>query len=277
MQNQTFTDKVCVVTGAASGMGRELAIKLFKAGAAVAISDVNEQGLAETVKLAGAETSNRILVDRLDVADGEAIIAYAEHVRQALGDTDYLFNNAGLTRLGWFEDTPISSMEIIMNVNYWGVVRMSKAFLPQLMATKGGLTNISSIFGIIGYAGQAHYCASKFAVRGFSETLAEEMKDHGVRVSSVHPGGVATNVARNAIVDALPNGATDRAEFDDRFDDVAITSATDAAQIILDGTAKGKRRIMVGKDAKLVQLIQRIFPVSYTKIIKKLAMGNLDT
>lgn len=270
-----YQDKVCVITGAASGMGRQMAIQLFKSGAAVAISDVNEEGLSETVRLAGAETSNRILVDRLDVADGDAILAYADHVKATLGNADYVFNNAGLTRIGRFENTPLSSIEKIMDVNFWGVVRMSKAFLPQLIETRGGLTNISSIFGMIGYAGQTHYCASKFAVRGFSETLAQEVQEKGVRVSCVYPGGVATNVARNAKVDAMPEDAGSREEMDQQFDDLVRTSAERAAEIILEGTAKGKRRIMVGGDAKLVQLVQRLFPVSYPKMLSFLSMGKL--
>ncbi len=271
MSNQSvYNGRVCVITGAASGIGRALAITLGAAGAALALSDVNEQGLAETAKLAGDENSNRILTDVLDVADADAISAYAGHVETALGASDYVFNVAGLTRVGRFDETPLDSMEKIMDVNFWGVVRMSKAFLPQLKKTKGGLVNISSIFGMIGYAGQTTYCASKFAVRGFSETLAQEVEADGVRVSCVHPGGVATNIARNAKVDALPSGVTSKEDMDANFDKVAITSTLDAAQIILDGTTKGKRRILIGKDAKMVSMVQRIFPVLYPKILAKL-------
>ena len=270
-----FKDKICVVTGAASGIGRATAIRLAKAGAVLAISDVNEVDLAETAKLAGIDKSNRVLIDKLDVADGDAIAAYADHVKTSLGDADYVFNIAGLTRLGTFEETPLSSVEKIMDVNFYGVVRMCKAFLPQVKASKGGFTNISSIFGIVGYAGQAHYCASKFAVRGFSETLAQELKQYGVSVSSVHPGGVATNVARNAEVDHLTDGV-DRETLNAEFDEVAITSAERAAEIILAGTAKGKRRIIVGKDARLVQFVQRLFPVAYPTVMAKLSFGKLE-
>ncbi|NNC36403.1 MAG: SDR family NAD(P)-dependent oxidoreductase [Acidimicrobiales bacterium] len=271
-----FHDKICVVTGAASGIGRATAIRLAKAGAVLAISDINEDDLQETAKLAGLEKSNRVLIDRLDVADGDAIAAYADHVKTSLGDTDYVFNIAGLTRLGRFDQTPLSSVEKIMDVNFWGVVRMCKAFLPQVKATQGGFTNISSIFGIVGYAGQAHYCASKFAVRGFSETLAQELKQDGVFVGSVHPGGVATNVARNAEVDALPDTGQSRDELADDFDELAITSPEKAAKIILNGTAKRKRRIIVGRDARLVQFIQRLFPVAYPNVLAKLSFGKLE-
>lgn len=271
MENQkTYEGRLCVITGAASGIGRALAVKLGQAGASLALSDVNADGLLETAKLAGGENSNRIITDVLDVADADAVAKYAEHVKTALGDADYVFNVAGLTRVGNFDEIPLSSFEKIMDVNFWGVVRMSKAFLPQLKKTKGGLVNISSLFGLIGYSGQTPYCASKFAVRGFSETLAQEVAEDGVRVSCVHPGGVATNIVRNATVDVLPDEVADKDDLEARFDEVAITSAQGAAQIILDGAAKGKRRILVGKDAKTASFINRLFPVLYPKILAKI-------
>ncbi|MEK7265138.1 MAG: SDR family oxidoreductase [Pseudomonadota bacterium] len=265
----TYKDKICVVTGAASGIGRAVAINLAQQGAAVAISDVNEAGLEETRQLMGAQSSNRIRVDRLDVADGDAIIRYAAAIQEGLGNADYVFNIAGLTRVGTFENTPLSSFEKIIDVNFWGVIRMSKAFLPQLLTTKGGLVNISSLFGFIGYGGQAHYCASKFGVRGFSETIAQELSEKGVRVTSVHPGGVATSIARNAEIDRMPVAYKEKRQLDERFDKAAITSAARAAEIILDGAGRGKRRVVVGPDAKFVSLIQRLFPESYAA---KLAM-----
>ncbi|NWG71713.1 MAG: SDR family NAD(P)-dependent oxidoreductase [Parvularculaceae bacterium] len=273
-----FKDKLCVVTGAGSGIGRAVAINLARQGAALALSDINEAGLEETKRLIGAPPSNRIRFDRLDVADAAAIERYAASVKESLGDADYVFNIAGLTRVGRFDETPLSSFEKIIDVNFWGVVRMSKAFLPQLVATKGGLVNISSLFGLIGYPNQAHYCASKFAVRGFSETLAIEMEEKGVRVTSVHPGGVATAIARNAAVDKLPADVADRKDFEANFDKAAITSPERAAEIILDGAARGKRRVLVGRDAKLVSFIQRLLPQSYPKalgaFIAKLGNGT---
>ena len=267
-----FKSKLCVVTGAGSGIGRAVAINLAKQGAALALSDIDEAGLEETKRLIGAQTSgggpsNRIRYDRLDVADAGAIERYAASVKGSLGDADHVFNIAGLTRVGRFDETPLSSFEKIMDVNFWGVVRMSKAFLPQLIATKGGLINISSLFGFIGYPGQTHYCSSKFAVRGFSETLAQELEEKGVRVTSVHPGGVATSIVRNAQFDAPPPGAADRKDFEARFDKAAITSPERAAEIILNGAAKGKRRVVVGGDAKLISFIQRLFPQSYARLM----------
>lgn len=266
-----FAEKLCVITGAGSGIGRALAIDLARRGAALALSDIDEAGLEETRNLIDAAPSNRIRYDRLDVADADAIEAYAETVKASLGDADYVFNVAGLTRVGTFEASPLSSFEKIMDVNFWGVVRMSKAFLPQLIATKGGLINISSLFGLIGFNGQSHYCASKFAVRGFNETIAQELEQKGVSVTSVHPGGVATNIARRAAVDVLPDHISEKTEIDARFDKAAITSPERAAEIILDGAAKGKRRVVVGRDAKLISLVQRLFPQRYMAIIRRLS------
>lgn len=262
-----FKDKVCVITGAASGMGRELARQLSDQGAALAISDIDAEGLEDTRKMIGA--GNRILVDVMDVADKAAVVAYPAKVEAALGPADYVFNNAGMTRVGDVIHTPLESMEHVMNVNFWGVVRMTKVFLPQLIQTKGAVTNISSMFGLIAYSGQAHYCASKFGVRGFTETLAMEMEnsDTGVGVCCVHPGGVQTNVARNAIVDHMPEGQN-KSAMDDDFDTLAITPVDKAVGVILNGTAKRKRRIIVGNDAKIVSFLQRLMPVRYWKIVK---------
>lgn len=259
-----FQDKVCVITGAASGMGRELARQLSAQGAVLAISDVDAEGLEETRKMIGA--GNRILVDVLDVSDKQAVLDYPAKVEAALGPADYVFNNAGMTRVGDVMNTPLESMEQVIDVNFWGVVRMTKVFLPQLLRTKGAVTNISSLFGLIAYSGQAHYCASKFAVRGFTETLALEMEGTGVGVCCVHPGGVQTNVARNAVVDYMPDGQS-KADMDSDFDSMAITPVDEAVRIILNGTAKRKRRIIVGKDAKWVSFFQRMMPVRYHKVL----------
>ena len=263
---QRFADRICIVTGAASGIGRAVAVALSQEGATVAISDRNAAGLKETRAMLAGAGSNRHIADVFDIADASAIEAYAQRTRAALGDADYVFNIAGLTRVGDFLDSPLDSFEKIFDVNFWGVVRMSKAFLPQLLKTKGGIVNISSLFGFIGYPGQAHYCASKFAVRGFNEAIATELEERGVRVTSVHPGGVATAIARNAEVDQLPQG-TDRASLISNFDRLAITSPEAAAKQIIDGAANGRRRIVVGRDAKLVSFVQRLFPESYQKVI----------
>ena len=262
-----FNNKLCVITGAGSGIGRALAINLAGQGASLALSDINDEGLEETKRLIDASPSNRIRFDHLDVADADAVARYAETIRESLGASDYVFNVAGMSRVGNFEDTPLESFEHVMNVNFWGVVRMTKAFLSQLVETKGGVINISSLFGLIAFPGQAHYCASKFAVRGFNETIAQELEDKGVAVVSVHPGGVDTDIARNALLDSLPDGYDSREEMEARFKKSAITSPERAAEIILDGAAKRKRRVIVGRDAKMVSFIQRLFPGRYAKLL----------
>jgi short-subunit dehydrogenase len=266
-----FKGKVCVVTGAASGIGRAVAESLAASGATLALSDINEEGLNETVEMIGG--ANRHKVDVLDMADADGIAAYAPAVEAALGPADYVFNIAGLTRVGDFRNTSADSYEKVMDVNFYGVVRMSKAFLEQLIQTKGGLVNISSIFGIVGWPGQAHYCASKFGVRGFSESLSMEMVEHGVTVSCVHPGGVKTNVARNAAVDHLDRPGVTKKMMDDNFDKNTPTTPERAAEIILEGTAKGKQRIIVGPDAKFVQFWNRLFPTRYRKLVMKKSMA----
>lgn len=264
-----FDGKVCVVTGAASGIGRAVALNLAQSGAQLALSDINEEGLRETMEMIGA--SNAHMSDRLDMADADAIAAYAPKVEAQLGPADYVFNIAGLARIGDFRNTPAESYEKVMDVNFYGVVRMSKAFLEQLIQTKGGLVNISSIFGIVGWPGQSHYCASKFGVRGFSEALSMEMAEHDVSVSCVHPGGVQTNVARNAEVDHMPDANISREQMNDNFDQNTPTTAERAAEIILEGTANRKQRIIVGPDAKFMQLWNRLFPVRYRKMVMKRA------
>ena len=266
---QIYADKLCVVTGAGSGIGRAVAVALSKHGAILALSDIDEVGLSETKELIGS-TRNHIRYDRLDVADEDAIIRYGQLIKSDFGAANYLFNIAGLTRYGSFSNTPLSSFEKVMDVNFWGVVRMTKAFLPELIQTKGGVINISSIFGVVGFPGQAHYCASKFAVRGFSETIAQELIDQGVCVTSVQPGGVATNIANNAVADHLADGYKDEASMRASFDQVARTSPEKAAAIILKGAAKRKSRIMVGVDAHVVSGIQRLLPNRYKKILQRL-------
>lgn len=272
---KAFEGKVCVVTGAASGIGRAIAIMLAEAGAVVAMSDIDDAGLAETARMIGTAHANRVRADRLDVADADAVARYAPLVRESLGPADYVFNIAGLSRIGRFKDTPLASFEKVMSVNFYGVVRMSKAFLPQLLETKGGLVNISSLFGLVAVPGQSHYCASKFAVRGFSEALAAELEAEGVRVTCVHPGGVATRIARNAEVDRLPEDCATAEEAAAKFDKIAITSAEQAAADILAGAAKGARRLIVGRDARLVSFIQRLLPASYHALLRRLGGSSL--
>ncbi|MEL7014548.1 MAG: SDR family NAD(P)-dependent oxidoreductase [Pseudomonadota bacterium] len=268
--NGHFAGKVCVITGAASGIGRALAIQLIAGGALVALSDKDTGGLEQTVALAGAEGSNSVRCDHLDVADGDAIAVYATTVEDSLGSADYLFNVAGLTRYGSFAETSLEAHAAILDVNYWGVVRLCKAFLPQLIMKKGGIVNISSLFGLIGFPNQAHYCASKYAVRGFSETLAQELAQEGVYVGCVHPGGVDTAIIKNAAIDRADRQPTDHETMVQQFKEVARTSPASAATQILRATQKRRTRIVVGRDAKIISALQRLLPSTYKRIITRI-------
>jgi len=265
-----YADKRCVVTGAGSGIGRAIALDLSARGALLALSDIDEAGLGETRGLIGP-ADNRHRYDRLDVADRDAVTRYAAEIGAEWGAADFLFNVAGLSRIGDFAGTPTASFDKVMQVNFFGTVDMCRAFLPQIVETRGSITNISSIFGLIGFPGQAHYCASKFAVRGFSETLAMELAPLGVSVTCVHPGGVATNIARAAELDALPDGVKSKEKFEKNFDKVARTTPESAARTITDGAAKGKRKVIVGPDGHAVSILQRLFPRGYQSAVARFA------
>ena len=197
-----FRDKVVVVTGAGSGMGRELAVKLAQQGAKLAISDVDPDGLATTEKLV-AEAGAPVHAQILNVAEREAVLDYAETVMGHYGKVNVVFNNAGIAHHGEVERTEFKDIERVMDVDFWGVVNGTKAFLPHIIASGDGhIVNTSSLFGLLSEPGQAAYNSAKFAVRGFTEALNQEMliAKHPVRVTCVHPGGIKTAIARNATV-----------------------------------------------------------------------------
>ncbi|HJQ43600.1 MAG TPA: SDR family NAD(P)-dependent oxidoreductase, partial [Jatrophihabitantaceae bacterium] len=195
-----FQGRVAVVTGAGSGIGRALAVELAHRGATLAISDVDEVGLAETarqVRAAGAQVSEQ----RLDVTDRDAVLAYADRIASEFGKVNLVFNNAGIAFTGDIADMSFEQIERVIDVDFWGVVNGTKAFLPHLIASGDGhVINISSLFGLLAVPGQGAYNAAKFAVRGFTEALRQEMiaAGHPVRVTCVHPGGIKTAIARNA-------------------------------------------------------------------------------
>src|ERR1700712_2448685 len=195
-----FAGKVCVVTGAGSGIGQALATELARSGAKLAISDVNLEGLAvteERIKAIGAPVKS----DRLDVTEREAFELYADAVKAHFGKVNQIYNNAGIAFTGDIEVSSYKDIERVMDVDFWGVVNGTKAFLPYLIASGDGhVVNVSSLFGIFAVPGQSAYNAAKFAVRGFTESLRQEMlhSDHQVAVTTVHPGGIKTGIARNA-------------------------------------------------------------------------------
>jgi NAD(P)-dependent dehydrogenase (short-subunit alcohol dehydrogenase family) len=265
-----FRDRVAAITGAGSGMGRELAVELAKRGCHLAVSDVNENGLAETVQLVqGAGV--RVTSQKLDVADRAAMHAWADKVVADHGKANLIFNNAGVALSASVESVRYEDFEWIFGINFWGVVHGTKAFLPHLKAAgEGHVINTSSLFGIVAAPFNSTYNATKFAVRGFTEALREEldMAPCGVSATSVHPGGIKTNIARAARRDgSLAKMGVDEEIATREFEKAFITTANDAAKIIIRAVEQNRRRVLVGPDAKVVDLIQRIFPEGYQRLV----------
>jgi short-subunit dehydrogenase len=261
-----FEGKVAVITGAGSGIGRALAVNLAEKGAKLALSDIDTEGLAETVSQAEALGAD-VKSDRLNVAEREAVMAYAEAVVAHFGEVHQIYNNAGIAYNGDVENTEFKDIERIIDVDFWGVVNGTKAFLSHVIASGDGhIINISSLFGLIAVPGQSAYNAAKFAVRGFTEALHQEMlvAKHPVKVTCVHPGGIKTAVARNATV-ALDQNAQTFAEFFDKR--LALHSPEMAAETIIDGVGKGRARVVIGWEAKALDVLARIIGPSYQRII----------
>ncbi|GKU36119.1 SDR family NAD(P)-dependent oxidoreductase [Mycobacterium montefiorense] len=262
---QGFAGKVAVVTGAGSGIGQALAVELARSGASVAISDVNTEGLAQTeeqLKAIGAP----YLCDRLDVTEREAFLAYADAVNAHFGKVNQIYNNAGIAFTGDIEVSQFKDIERVMDVDFWGVVNGTKAFLPHLIASGDGhVVNVSSVFGLFAVPSQAAYNAAKFAVRGFTEALRQEMfvAGHPVKVTTVHPGGVKTGIARNATVAEGLDAAELAKVFDKRM---ASTTAEKAARVILEGVRKNKARVLVGTDAKVLDALVRLMGPAYQRL-----------
>jgi len=265
------------VTGAASGIGRALALELAARGADLALADLDEAGLqavaAEIAKAGSSRAgSSKVSVHRVDVAEPGQIEAFAQGAIAAHPGLNIVINNAGVALLGQFTEIDQAQMEWLININFWGVVRTTRAFLPHLSRrSEAHIVNLSSIFGIIAPPGQTAYAAAKFAVRGFSESLRHElqMAKSPVRLSVVHPGGVATNIARNS---RTGTGMTDnerRAQAIDRFDAVARTTPAAAALRIIEGIEKNAPRILIGNDARFMDLLQRLLPGTYWSVLAR--------
>lgn len=273
---------VALVTGAASGIGAALSTALAARGASLMLIDRDAEGLAVTAaraKAAGADTECRTL----DLADAAAIAALPEAVLQRFGRLDLLVNNAGVALGGRFEETHLDDFEWVLDVNLRAVIRMCHAFLPMLKERPAAqIVNVSSLFGLIAPPGQAAYCTSKFGVRGFTESLRHEYAGTGLGVSVVHPGGVATSIARNA---RNPRLSDDPAEAETMrqaaeagrvaFEKLLTLPADDAAAAILRGIERRAPRIVVGKDARNAALIQRLLPVGYWRAILRLSGGKV--
>lgn len=261
------TDTVAVVTGAGSGIGRALALALAAQKCRLALADIRSEHLPDIqaqVEALGARCS----VHEVDVASRDAMDRLANTVIDTHGSVNLLFNNAGVTLVDDVASVALEDFKWLMDINFWGVVYGTKAFLPHLLrADKAHIVNISSLFGLMGFPGQAAYNASKFAVRGFSEALKMELAHTSVGVSCVHPGGIKTSIVRNAKVGHLPADVS-ADELADEFDSIARTSPTKAAQTILRGVRKGKRRILIGNDARVMDWVVRHFPGSYESLLR---------
>jgi NAD(P)-dependent dehydrogenase (short-subunit alcohol dehydrogenase family) len=276
-----YNDCVAVVTGAGSGIGRQLALQLASAGAKLAISDINAADLAETAEQI-SKSGGQVISSDFDVANKDAVSQFAQTVNTKYGYVNLVINNAGVALAsGPLSDTPIDEFQWLMGINFNGVLYGTKAFLPILeKAEWGHIVNISSIFGIISVANQSAYNASKFAVRGMTDALRQELELAGSHISctTVHPGGIKTNIARNAR--ASKNGFADdpilKAEREESFDKLARTSAKQAAEKILVAVIKNKPRLLIGLDAKVIDKLQRIWPTGYHKILNKLFGNTLE-
>ena len=278
---KSFKDKVAVITGAGSGMGRYLAVLLAKDGADVCVCDVNEETLKETVEML-RKYNVSVSSHLLDVSNKEAIESLPGKVIDQHGKVDIVFNNAGVTTGTHFKDMDENNWDWVMGINFDGVINSTRAFIPHMVdSPEAAIVNTSSIFGMVAVPGQTVYHATKFAVRGFTESLAMEMKETNpnLQIHCVHPGHIGTNIAADARFDEenfnqdetqasnsifTRNAPKSQKEMGDMFREGGMHPSK-AAEIILNGVKKNKTRIFIGLDAKLLDLSQRIFPKHYHK------------
>jgi short-subunit dehydrogenase len=260
------------VTGAASGIGRALAIELAARGADLALADRDEAGLASVAEEIAKASRRKVSVHRVDVGDAGQIADFTKAAIAAHPGLNILVNNAGVALLGQFHEIEQAEMEWLFNINFWGVVHATRAFLPHLASrSEAHIVNISSIYGIVAPPGQTAYSSAKFAVRAFSESLRHELQvaESPVRLSVVHPGGISTNIARNM---RTGTGVTDnerRAQAIEFFDQFARTTPKDAALRIIKGIEKNEPRILIGGDARFMDLLQRFRPATYWRVMAR--------
>lgn len=260
--------KVAAVTGAASGIGRCLAINLADAGCSVAMADVDAKGLEETAKM--MEGKNVLVTSHVvDVSDREQVYGFAEEVVERHGKVNMIINNAGVSVSSALEDVTYEDLEWIIGINLWGVIYGTKAFLPYLKEQpEGHIVNISSVHGIFTNPRVGSYCTSKFAVRGFTQTLRQELRGSTVGVSCVHPGGIKSDIVRSTRFYESAELKRSHEEASEMFDKYIVwTSADKAARTIIAGVRKNKRRILVGPDAHIYAFLERMFPNSFQALM----------
>ncbi len=276
---KSLQGKVAAITGAGSGIGRALAVALAERGCHVALSDINEENVLETARsIAGVKVTTK----KLDVADRAAVYAWADEVVRDHGKCNLIFNNAGVALATTAEGFAYDEAEWIFAINFWGVIYGTKAFLPHLRASgEGHVINISSLFGLLAFPGQSTYNATKFAVRGFTEALRIELEMTGAPVTAtcVHPGGIKTNIARAArFNDSVRDlGVKDPERGSADFEKLFKTSPAEAARVILAGVERNARRVLIGRDAKIYDVVQRAMPGAYQWLIARAAKMQLRT
>lgn len=272
MQTQTYSGKVAAITGAASGIGRSLAVALAKEGCALALSDVNEVGLRETAAM--CESSPRVTTRSLNVADGADFRRWADEVVRDHGRVNLIFNNAGVSYAATVGGGEEAEVQRVIDIDLWGVIHGTRAFLPHLKASGDGhVVNISSVFGLFGFPGQSAYNAAKFAVRGFTECLRIEleMTKSPVSATCIHPGGIKTNIMHATQSHAsLADLGIDIARSNREMEKAFRTTSEKAAEIILRGVRKNARRVLVGTDAHILDLVTRFLPGTYHGIFARI-------
>jgi short-subunit dehydrogenase len=270
-------ETVAAITGAGSGIGRALALNLAGRGCALAIADVRRVTLEETAELARAAGARAVTTHECDVSDFAAVESYATSAAAAHGGVQLLVNNAGVALGGTFQDISMEDFHWLMGINFWGVVNGCKAFLPMLLRqSEAHIVNVSSVFGLLAPPGQTAYVSSKYAIRGFTESLRLELRGTAVRASAVHPGGVATNIAKNARVGGQLRDASPESLEQERasVERMLTLPPERAAAIIMTGIERNRRRILVGKDAELIALLTRWLPLS---MIENSILRQLDS
>jgi butyryl-CoA dehydrogenase len=272
--------RVAAITGAASGIGRALAVALAREGMQLALSDIDATALSETARLAAVH-GTRITTARVDVAERAAVHAWADRVAAEHGGVHLAVNNARVALGATIEQMAYEDLEWLLGINFWGVVHGTKALLPHLLAAEEGhIVNVSSVFGLIAVPGQGAYNAAKFAVRGFTECLRQELELENRRVSAtcVHPGGVKTNIARSARfpLQARSTRAAEPADIAKRFDEIARTTPEAAALAIVRGVRRNARRVLIGADARAIDLVQRATGAGYQALIVRAARRGLN-
>ena len=273
---KSFHDKVAAITGAGSGIGRALAVRLAAEGCHLALSDLDEATLGQTAALVAAAGPVRVTQAKVDVASRAEVFAWAADCARVHGKVNLVVNNAGVSLGSTVEKTTPEDFAWIVGVNFWGVVHGTQAFLPLLQASGDGhVVNLSSVFGLVAVPGQSAYNATKFAVRGYTECLRQELEITGAKVSAtcVHPGGIKTNIARaSRLRPSLQElGVSDLAATKVRFEQAFRTSADEAAAQILRAVRRDARRVLIGADAHALAWLQRLFPTGYSHLVKAIA------